>query len=77
MRREAGSTAVQEIAFTLANAIAYVQAAIDAGLDVDDCNSTLLRLADMAMYVAKKNGRNRTAVAAEPVRRRTSTTRPD
>ena len=30
--REAGSTAVQEIAFTLANGIAYVQAAIDAGL---------------------------------------------
>jgi methylmalonyl-CoA mutase N-terminal domain/subunit len=34
--REAGSTAVQEVAFTLANAIAYVQAAVDAGLDVDD-----------------------------------------
>jgi methylmalonyl-CoA mutase N-terminal domain/subunit len=34
--REAGSTAAQEIAFTLANGIAYVQAAIDAGLDVDD-----------------------------------------
>ena len=34
--REAGSTAVQEIAFTLTNAIAYVQAAVDAGLDVDD-----------------------------------------
>ncbi|MFZ4515842.1 MAG: acyl-CoA mutase large subunit family protein, partial [Acidimicrobiia bacterium] len=33
--REAGSTAVQEIAFTLANGIAYVQAAIDTGLDVD------------------------------------------
>ena len=33
--REAGSTAVQEVAFTFANAIAYVQAAIDAGLDVD------------------------------------------
>jgi methylmalonyl-CoA mutase, N-terminal domain len=33
--REAGSTAVQEVAFTLANAIAYVQSAIDAGLDVD------------------------------------------
>jgi methylmalonyl-CoA mutase N-terminal domain/subunit len=33
--REAGSTAVQEIAFTLANGIAYVQAAVDAGLDVD------------------------------------------
>src|SRR4051812_27638226 len=34
--REAGSTAVQEVAFTLANGIAYVQAAIDAGLAVDD-----------------------------------------
>jgi len=34
--REAGSSAVQEVAFTLANAIAYVQAAIDVGLDVDD-----------------------------------------
>ncbi len=33
--REAGSTAVQEIAFTLGNGIAYVQAAVDAGLDVD------------------------------------------
>jgi methylmalonyl-CoA mutase N-terminal domain/subunit len=33
--REAGSTAVQEVAFTLANAIAYVQAAIERGLDVD------------------------------------------
>ncbi|MEE9491628.1 MAG: methylmalonyl-CoA mutase family protein [Dehalococcoidia bacterium] len=33
--REAGSTAAQEAAFTLANGIAYVQAAIDAGLDVD------------------------------------------
>ncbi len=33
--REAGSTAVQEIAFTLANGIAYVEAAVAAGLDVD------------------------------------------
>jgi len=33
--REAGSTAVQEVAFTLANGMAYVQAAIDGGLDVD------------------------------------------
>jgi methylmalonyl-CoA mutase, N-terminal domain len=33
--REAGSTAVQEVAFTLANAIAYVEAAVTAGLDVD------------------------------------------
>ena len=34
--REAGSTAVQEVAFTLADGIAYVKAAIDAGLDVDE-----------------------------------------
>jgi methylmalonyl-CoA mutase N-terminal domain/subunit len=33
--REAGSTAVQEVAFTLGNGIAYVQAALSAGLDVD------------------------------------------
>ncbi len=33
--REAGSTAVQELAFTLANGLTYVQAGIDAGLDVD------------------------------------------
>jgi methylmalonyl-CoA mutase N-terminal domain/subunit len=34
--REAGATAVQEIAFTLANGIAYVEAAVKAGLDVDE-----------------------------------------
>jgi methylmalonyl-CoA mutase, N-terminal domain len=33
--REAGSSAVQEVAFTFANAVAYVQAAVEAGLDVD------------------------------------------
>jgi methylmalonyl-CoA mutase N-terminal domain/subunit len=33
--REAGSTAAQELAFTLANGLTYVQAGIDAGLDVD------------------------------------------
>jgi methylmalonyl-CoA mutase, N-terminal domain len=34
--REAGSTAAQEVAFTLANAMAYVQAALNAGLEIDD-----------------------------------------
>ncbi len=34
--REAGSTAAQELAFTLGNGIEYVEAAIDAGLDVDE-----------------------------------------
>jgi methylmalonyl-CoA mutase N-terminal domain/subunit len=33
--REAGSTAVQEVAFTLANGVAYVEAAVEAGLEVD------------------------------------------
>jgi methylmalonyl-CoA mutase, N-terminal domain len=39
--REAGSTAVQEVAFTFANALAYVQAAIDAGLDVNSFGQRL------------------------------------
>jgi methylmalonyl-CoA mutase N-terminal domain/subunit len=34
--REAGSTAVQEVAFTLANGIAYVEEALNAGLDIDE-----------------------------------------
>ena len=33
--REAGSTAVQELAFTLANALAYVEAAVEKGMDID------------------------------------------
>ena len=33
--REAGSTAIQEVAFTLANALAYVEAAVATGLEVD------------------------------------------
>ena len=39
--REAGSTAVQEVAFTIANAIAYVRAAVDAGLDVNSFGQRL------------------------------------
>ncbi len=39
--REAGSTAVQEVAFTLANGIAYVKAAIEAGLDVNEFGERL------------------------------------
>jgi methylmalonyl-CoA mutase N-terminal domain/subunit len=39
--REAGSTAVQEIAFTLANGVAYVKAAIEAGLDIDEFGKRL------------------------------------
>jgi len=39
--REAGSNAVQEVAFTLANAIAYVEAAVSAGLSVDRIGSRL------------------------------------
>ena len=39
--REAGSTAVQEVAFTFANAIAYVRAAVDAGLEVNSFGQRL------------------------------------
>lgn len=39
--REAGSTAAQELAFTFANGIAYVQSAIEAGLDVDKFGARL------------------------------------
>jgi methylmalonyl-CoA mutase N-terminal domain/subunit len=39
--REAGSTAVQELAFTLANGIAYCEAAVDAGLSPDDFGARL------------------------------------
>lgn len=39
--REAGATAVQELAFTLSNGIAYAQAAVNAGLDVDSFGSQL------------------------------------
>jgi len=39
--REAGSTAVQEVAFTLANAIAYVESAMQSGLEVDEFSQQL------------------------------------
>jgi methylmalonyl-CoA mutase N-terminal domain/subunit len=39
--REAGATAAQELAFTLGNAVAYVEAAVAAGLDVDDFGERL------------------------------------
>ncbi|NQU05089.1 MAG: methylmalonyl-CoA mutase [Calditrichaeota bacterium] len=55
--REAGSTALQEIAFTLADGIAYVQAAIKAGLDVDEFGPRLSFFfnahQDLLMEVAK------------------------
>jgi methylmalonyl-CoA mutase N-terminal domain/subunit len=39
--REAGSTAVQEVAFTLANAIAYVESALQSGLEIDEFSQQL------------------------------------
>jgi diguanylate cyclase (GGDEF)-like protein len=50
--------------------VATLERHITDDLTLDQSRSTLLRLADAAMYVAKETGRNRTAVAGEPVRRR-------
>lgn len=50
--------------------IATLQRHIQQDTPLEECKSTLLRLADMAMYVAKETGRNRTAVAGELVRHR-------
>ncbi len=53
--------------------VATLKRHVEPDLSVAECKSTLLRLADTAMYISKKTGRNRIAVAAEPVRRREST----
>jgi diguanylate cyclase (GGDEF)-like protein len=50
--------------------VATLQQHIMDELPLEESKSTLLRLADAAMYVAKETGRNRTAVAGQPVRRR-------
>lgn len=50
--------------------VATMSRHVPEDLSVDAARSTLLRLADSAMYVAKETGRNRTALAGEPVRRR-------
>ena len=54
--REAGSTAVQEVAFTLANGMTYVQAAIDAGLDVDKFAPTAVVLLQRAQQFPGRSG---------------------
>ena len=51
--------------------IATLRRHLTEELNEEECRSAILRLADAAMYVAKETGRNRTAVAGEPVRRRT------
>ena len=50
--------------------IATLRRHLGEDLSLADRKSTILRLADAAMYVAKETGRNRTAVAGQPVRRR-------
>jgi diguanylate cyclase (GGDEF)-like protein len=52
--------------------VATLHRHVTEDLSLDARKSTLLRLADTAMYVAKETGRNRTALAGEPVRRRDS-----
>jgi diguanylate cyclase (GGDEF)-like protein len=50
--------------------VATLKRHIGSGADADNSRTTILRLADAAMYVAKETGRNRTALAGELVRRR-------
>lgn len=50
--------------------VATLSQHISDDMEVERIKSTLLRLADSAMYVAKETGRNRTAVAGAPIRRR-------
>ncbi len=56
--------------------VATLDRHVEPAAPVEVAKSTLLRLADMAMYVAKKTGRNRTAVAGEPIRRRSAASEP-
>src|ERR1700726_1982589 len=70
--REAGSTAVQEVAFTLADGIAYVQAALHAGLSVDEFPPQLSfffnahndLLEEIAKYRAARSNRKTTSCAS-------------
>lgn len=56
--------------------VATLRRHIHSELSLDQSKSTLLRLADAAMYVAKETGRNQTAVAGKPVRRQVAATIP-
>src|ERR687890_1852241 len=59
--REAGSTAIQEVAFTFANAVAYVQAAVDAGLDVNRVGQRLSFFFNAHNHVLEEIGKFRAA----------------
>ncbi len=61
---------LQLTGITCSIGVATLRRHVETGFSIEECKGALLRLADMAMYVAKETGRNRTAVAGEPVRRR-------
>ena len=59
--REAGSTAVQEVAFTLADGIAYVEAALEAGLDVNEFGTQLSFFFNVHNHFLEEIGKFRAA----------------
>jgi len=62
--------AISLTGITCSAGVATLKEHVDPGPSLERAKNTLLRLADAAMYVAKETGRNRTAVAGLPVRRR-------
>jgi len=68
-QRVVAALAVHRSGQTCSIGVASLNRHASSEQSTDRCKSTLLRLSDAAMYVAKETGRNRTAVSAELVQR--------
>jgi len=70
LTRDTELEALKLTGITCSCGVATLRRHVDRNLPLQAAKATLLKLADSAMYVAKETGRNKTAVAGEPVRRR-------